>query len=192
MERAGDRAVWVVIGLLLTIMVVFIGLRLVTDVPNVLSGTLPDPEAFERRYAEYPWLAYAHILPGAIYLGIAPFQLWRGFRNRHLPIHRRMGRVALVAGLISGLFAIIFGLFLSFGGVLQATASIVFGVWFVTGGAPRRAGRCGGRPPALRDSPSPLRGRPSADKGNSIRAITAEWTHGLSGARSAGLAGEPA
>jgi uncharacterized membrane protein YozB (DUF420 family) len=132
MEHAADRVVWAIIGVLLAIMVVFIGIRLAIDVPNVLSGTVPDESDFEYRYTAYAWLAYAHILPGAVYLAIAPIQLWRGFRNRHLPVHRRMGRVAIVAGITSGIFAILFGLFQSFGGVLQATAAVVFGVWFIT------------------------------------------------------------
>ena len=132
MERVSDRAIWVVIGILLVIMAVFVGLRLVTDVPNVLSGTLPDESEFQYRYAAYPWLAYAHILPGAVYLFLAPFQLWRGFRNRNLMRHRRIGRIAIVAGLTSGVFGVLFGFFLSFGGTLQASASVVFGAWFVT------------------------------------------------------------
>ena len=132
MERVADRAIWVAIGLLLVIMAVFIGLRLATDVPNVLSGAVPDESEFESRYAAYPWLAYIHILPGAVYLSLAPFQLWRGFRNRNLKRHRRIGRVALVAGLISGVFGVLFGFFQSFGGTLQASASVVFGAWFVT------------------------------------------------------------
>ena len=131
-ERVADRAIWVAIGLLLAIMAVFIGLRLATDVPNVLSGAVPDESEFESRYAAYPWLAYIHILPGALYLSLAPFQLWRGFRNRNLKRHRRIGRVALVAGLTSGVFGVLFGFFQSFGGTLQASASVVFGVWFVT------------------------------------------------------------
>ena len=132
MERGADRAFWVAIGILLVTMAVFIGLRLVTDIPHVLSGELPDESEFEYRYAAYPWLAYAHILPGAVYLTLAPFQLWRGFRNRNLRRHRRIGRVALVAGLTSGVFGVLFGFFQSFGGTLQASASVVFGVWFVT------------------------------------------------------------
>ncbi len=131
-ERVADRAIWVAIGLLLVIMAVFIGLRLVTDVPNVLSGAVVDESEFEYRYAAYPWLAYAHILPGAVYLSLAPFQLWRGFRNRNLRRHRRIGRVALVAGLISGVFGVLFGFFQSFGGTLQASATVVFGLWFLT------------------------------------------------------------
>ena len=132
MERGADRAIWATIGILLLIMAVFIGLRLATDVPSVLSGELPDVSEFQYRYAAYPWLAYAHILPGAVYLSLAPFQLWRGFRNRNLRRHRRIGRVALVAGMTSGVFGVLFGFFQSFGGTLQASASVVFGLWFLT------------------------------------------------------------
>lgn len=45
--------------------------------------------------------------------------------------HRRIGRVALGAGLVSGVFAIAFGFFMSWGGTAQAAASVVFGVWFL-------------------------------------------------------------
>ncbi len=125
------RAAWIVIALLTTIVLVFLVIRLVVDVPNIASGTLPSESDFEHRYARYPWLAYAHILPGVVFLLIAPFQLWRSFRNRDLQRHRRLGRVGMSAGLLSGVFAIIFGFFQSFGGTLQASASLVFGLWFL-------------------------------------------------------------
>ena len=115
----------------MAIVIVFAGIRLATDVPNIASGTVPDESEFEHRYTAFAWLAYAHILPGIVYLLLAPIQLWRGFRNRHLRWHRRIGRVALAAGLLSGLFAIVFGWFLSFGGILEATAAVVFGVYFL-------------------------------------------------------------
>ena len=122
---------WGLIGLLTAIVVVFFALRLLTDVPNVASGIVPDPDSFENRYARFPWLAYAHIVPGVTYLLIAPFQLWRGFRTRHFRLHRRIGRVAIVAGLLSGVAGVSFGLLMAFGGALQAAASVVFGTWFV-------------------------------------------------------------
>ena len=130
-HAAVARPLWIALVVLLLVVVVFFALRLVTDLPNILSGTVPDEESFEYRYATYPWLAYLHVVPGVIYLSLAPIQLWRGFRNRHLAWHRRIGRVALVAGLVSGVFAIAFGFFLSWGGTLQAAASVVFGVWFL-------------------------------------------------------------
>jgi len=108
-----------------------VAIRLATDVPNIVSGSIPPADSFEHRYARYPWLAYAHILPGVVYLVLAPIQLWRGFRDRHLRWHRRIGRVTLVAGLTAGVFAIGFGAFLSFGGLLEASASTLFGAWFV-------------------------------------------------------------
>jgi uncharacterized membrane protein YozB (DUF420 family) len=125
------RAAWIVIALLTTIVLVFLLIRLLVDVPNIASGTLPSESDFEHRYARYPWLAYTHILPGVVFLLIAPFQLWRSFRNRDLQRHRRLGRVALSAGLLSGVFAIIFGFFQSFGGLLQASAAVAFGLWFL-------------------------------------------------------------
>lgn len=118
------------IGLLLIVMV-FFAIRLVVDVPNVLTGTIPDESLFEHRYARYPWLAYAHIVPGVLFLLIAPFQLWRSFRNGDLERHRRLGRVALTAGMLSGAFGILFGFFQSFGGLLQASAALAFGTWFL-------------------------------------------------------------
>ena len=75
----------------------------------------------------YPWLAYGHIAPSIVYLLLAPIQLWRSFRNRHLKWHRRIGRVAITAGLVSGISAALFGLLLSYGGALQASAAVVFG-----------------------------------------------------------------
>lgn len=125
------RPLWVTLILLVATVMVFFAIRLVVDVPNVLTGNIPDESTFEHRYARYPWLAYGHILPGILFLLIAPFQLWRSFRNRNLQRHRRLGRIALTAGLLGGLFAIVFGFFQSFGGLLQASAAVVFGIWFL-------------------------------------------------------------
>lgn len=129
-DRPARTAIWVALGILVTIVLVFVGIRLATDVPNITSGRLPDEAAFEYRYAVHAFLAYAHILPGVAFLLIAPFQLWRRFRNRHLRLHRRLGRVALGAGLVSGVFAIVFGGFQAYGGIGEASAAVAFGAWF--------------------------------------------------------------
>lgn len=119
-----------VLALLIAITVTSFALRLVIDVPNLVAGTVPE-DAYDRRFVEHPWLAYLHIVPGVVYLLGAPVQLSRRFRTRHYDVHRRLGRVLLTFALLSGVFAIAFGLPFAFGGSGTAAATLVFGVWFL-------------------------------------------------------------
>jgi uncharacterized membrane protein len=77
-------------------------------------------------------LAYLHLVPGAVYLLFAPLQLAYRIRSRHYTFHRRLGRVLATAGIISGVFALIFGGLFSWGGLPEASAAVVFGLWFLT------------------------------------------------------------
>ena len=124
-------AVQIAVGLLLLIVVWSVVARFVIDMPNLAAGTLPEDE-FDHRYVEQPWLAYLHIVPGAVYLLLAPLQLAYRIRSRHYTFHRRLGRVLATAGMISGVFALIFGGLFSFGGLPEASAAVVFGLWFLT------------------------------------------------------------
>ena len=72
-----------------------------------------------------------HIVPGALYLLLAPLQLAYRFRSRHYTFHRRLGRVLAGAGIVAGVFALIFGGLFSFGGLPEASAAVVFGLWFL-------------------------------------------------------------
>ena len=125
-----QRAIVIVLGALILIVLVFFGLRLGVDVPNLAAGTVPE-DPYERRYVEHPWRSYLHIVPGVIYLLGAPLQLSRRFRSRHYGVHRRLGRVLLGAALLSGVFALAFGVPFAFGGFWQAAATVVFGLWFL-------------------------------------------------------------
>jgi hypothetical protein len=129
--RALRRVTWTSIGLLTAVVLVFVAIRLSQDVPALVTGEKPPVDSFERRYADHPFLAYAHILPGVIYLLIAPFQVSRRHRRADLARHRRLGRVALVAGLVTGAFAIAVGVIFPFGGVTEASASVAFGLYFL-------------------------------------------------------------
>jgi hypothetical protein len=79
------------------------------DVPSLATGTLPDDQ-YAARFVRHPWLTYLHIVPGALYLVGATLQLAYWFRRRHYTFHRRLGRILLAAGLITGLFAVALGL----------------------------------------------------------------------------------
>ncbi len=128
--RGRLRTVGTIVALLIAIVFAFFAIRLSVDVPNLAAGTVPE-DAYDRRFVEHPWLAYLHIVPGILYLVGAPLQLSRRFRTRHYTVHRRLGRVLLSLALLSGVFAIAFGVPFAFGGSWEAAATFVFGVWFL-------------------------------------------------------------
>lgn len=130
-SRRSRRAVWVTVLGLVVIVLVFFAIRLIVDVPHVVRGTLPTPSAFERRYTEHPAPAYLHMIPGVVFLVGALFQLSRRVRRRHLVLHRRLGRVLVIAGLLAGLVALVIGVWFPYGGAAEATATVVFGLYFV-------------------------------------------------------------
>lgn len=120
----------VTVAILIGIVLAFATIRVLVDWPNILAGTVPDDE-YAERFVAHPWLGYLHIVPGVLYLLGAPLQLSRRFRTRHYDVHRRLGRVLLTFALISGTFAIAFGLPFSWGGATEASATAVFGTWFL-------------------------------------------------------------
>ena len=130
-ERSLRRGAWAALITCIAVVTVFAGIRFSQDVPALVTGELPAEDTFERRYAEHTVLAYAHIIPGLVYLGIAPFQVSRRFRRGRLGRHRRLGRVAVAAGATTGAFAIAVGLVFPYGGGAEASASVVFGIYFL-------------------------------------------------------------
>ena len=122
---------WPLVLALTFVVLVYAAVRLSSDVPNLLGGTPPPADSFDRRYFDHPVVAYAHIGTGVVYLLGALVQLSRGFRERHRAMHRRVGRVVLSAGLLAGVYAIVFGLAHSWGGAGEAAATVVFGSWFL-------------------------------------------------------------
>lgn len=120
-----------ILGFLILTVLVFAGIRLSLDIPNVVNDVTPSPDSFERRYAENPVLFYAHILPGIAFMMVAPFQVSARFRTRRIMRHRRMGRIALSAGAVTGVFALLVGTLLPFGGFAEGSATVVFGIYFL-------------------------------------------------------------
>ena len=124
------RGVQVAIGLLLVVVMASVVNRFSIDVPHLAAGTIPTDD-FDRRYVAHPWLAYLHIMSGVLYLFLAPLQLAYRFRSRHYTFHRRLGRMLAGAAVISGVFALIFGGLFSYGGLSEASATVVFSLWFL-------------------------------------------------------------
>jgi hypothetical protein len=119
-----------VCAVLITVVLVFAGVRIAVDLPYLRDGRTPDRAAFEYRYVTHAALAYTHILSGVVYFLAAATQLSARIRRRHRALHRRLGRVAILAGLIAGVSAVLFGVQFAIGGVLEASATVVFGTAF--------------------------------------------------------------
>jgi uncharacterized membrane protein len=129
--RRPIKALRVVVGILVLIMLGAVVRRMVIDVPNVIAGTLPEA-TYDVRFVRHHWIAYLHIGPGALYLLGACLQLAYRFRGRHYTFHRRLGRVLVGTALLSGVFAIVIGILFPFGGIVHGAAAVVFGLWFIT------------------------------------------------------------
>jgi uncharacterized membrane protein len=99
-------------------------------VPHLRAGTTPD-EVYVRNYVEHPVPALLHVVPGLIFVLGALFQVSARFRRRHLTLHRRMGRVLVVAGIVSAVSALYFGINHPFSGLSEASAAVVFGSWML-------------------------------------------------------------
>jgi uncharacterized membrane protein len=77
-------------------------------------------------------LTLVHILPGLVFIILAPFQFSKKIRQRNIARHRRMGRIVLISGIIAGITAFIMSLAMpSIGGVNQAAATLLFSVFFL-------------------------------------------------------------
>jgi uncharacterized membrane protein len=86
--------------------------------------------ALDAAFAQKPVLTLIHIIPALVLVSLVPFQFSRSFRNRHLRIHRWMGRTIVVLGLIIGFSAL--GLLRSpIGGVLEVSAILTFDAVFL-------------------------------------------------------------
>lgn len=104
---------------------------LTESIPHLTAGTLPDDDPYTRNYVLHPLPAALHIVPGLVYLLGAPLQLSARFRRKHLTFHRRLGRVVVPAGMTAAAFALVIGVTHPFGGAIEGSATVVFGLWFL-------------------------------------------------------------
>jgi len=94
-SKPARRLLWFAV-----IFLVLIGVAAVTRSSLVLiwpqrfSGSSSNPAAaLDAGFARHVALTFIHILPGALFLALAPFQFVPNVRQKHLQFHRWMGRV---------------------------------------------------------------------------------------------------
>jgi uncharacterized membrane protein len=60
----------------------------------------------DEAFAEKRVLTLIHIVPALLLVTLVPFQFSRSFRNRHLRVHRWIGRTVMMLGLVIGISAL--------------------------------------------------------------------------------------
>jgi len=118
---------WIAVAISVLVMLVFGLFRIgATFQPSV------DSSDFGVRYVQHPVVGLLHMIPGLLYLTLAPLQFIARIRNRHINFHRRFGRILVTLAIISGVYALIVNFVLPvFGGVVTQTATVFWGVIFL-------------------------------------------------------------
>ena len=86
---------------------------------------------FDSRFAAHPVVTLLHVVPGAIFLILAPLQLSSLIRSRRIGFHRWSGRALLFAGFAAGSTGLYFGLLMPYGGPREAGIILLVGGLFL-------------------------------------------------------------
>jgi uncharacterized membrane protein len=104
-----------------------IRLRLI-DAPPHSEADLAE---VDNKFGNLRFTTLLHVIPGGLFLLLAPIQFIPAIRNRYLRAHRWLGRALLIAVLISGAAGLFFGVFHPIGGVREAIGIVIFGTFLV-------------------------------------------------------------
>ncbi|HEY4195815.1 MAG TPA: DUF2306 domain-containing protein [Mucilaginibacter sp.] len=129
-DSKAERWLWGI-----TVFLVLIGIGIVVHRLLVLSS--PAKFASSRSpipdngFAEHPILTRIHIIPGLIFMLLAPLQFIKRLRTGYPRVHRFMGYIVLTSGIIIGTTALIMGYIMAIGGITETSAVTVYGVLFL-------------------------------------------------------------
>ena len=99
---------------------------------DVAERRRPEVEALDRKFTVHRRAVLLHVVPGALYLLLAPLQFVPAIRRRNPAVHRWNGRILLVLALLSIVPGLYFGLLLPFGGWGETIVVALFGGLFIT------------------------------------------------------------
>jgi uncharacterized membrane protein len=125
------RAITVIV-----VVLVLIALTVATRRALNLAGitkTYVNPKfgASDKGISLHPVLTFVHIIPGALFVILAPLQFIPKIRSRYLRFHRWSGRILVALGLVIGISALIMSFTSSIGGANETAATTVFAILFL-------------------------------------------------------------
>jgi len=86
-----------------------------------------DLSIFDGRYGAHPLATVLHILPGGLFLLLAPLQFSSRARSRFIQFHRWSGRLLVLAAITAALTGLYFGLFMPFAASGESVLIALFG-----------------------------------------------------------------
>lgn len=131
-SKSAGRLVWTAVVLLTLIGVAAVTRRsLVLLWPTTFAGKYAPAAALDTGFARHMALTFIHILPGGLFLSLGLLQFAPGIRRNHLQVHRWMGRVLVICGLIVGMSALIMSFKMNIGGPNETAATTLFAIIFL-------------------------------------------------------------
>lgn len=131
-SKSAIRLLWTGVVFLAVIGVAAVTRRtLVLLWPNAFGLNSSPAAVLDRGFAKHLTLTLIHILPGALFLLLAPLQFVPSIRQKHRQIHRWMGRALVVCGLIIGISALVMSFKMNIGGPNETAATTLFAIVFL-------------------------------------------------------------
>src|SRR5215469_14116782 len=130
--KSASRMVWAGVILLGLIGVAAVTLRMVVLLwPGTFTRNGSPAASLDAGFQKHTVLTLIHILPGALFLVLLPFQFVGSIRQKHLQLHRWMGRCLVVLGLVIGISALVMTYTMNIGGANETAATTLFGILFL-------------------------------------------------------------
>ncbi|HEY6991790.1 MAG TPA: DUF2306 domain-containing protein [Bryobacteraceae bacterium] len=126
------RIVWTITLFLMLIGVAIVVRRSLTlFTPSPAPSNFPEAAQMDTGFARHRLLTMLHITPGLVFILLAPLQFVRRLRSRKPKLHRWIGRIVLVAGLIIGSSALVMSPQMAIGGPNESAATMLFAIVFL-------------------------------------------------------------
>jgi uncharacterized membrane protein len=125
------RALWTITFLLVLIGIAIVFRRMQHLLAAPAPPNFPEAAALDTGFGRHPLLTTVHIVPGLLFVLLAPLQFVQRLRSRKPRLHRWTGRVVIISGLIIGTTALIMSPQMAIGGPNETAATMLFATFFL-------------------------------------------------------------
>ena len=107
------------------------GVAILVMIGLVMSALHYAMPSYNPGFKRYPTATILHIVPGALYLGLAPLQFMRFVREKWIHIHRALGWALSVCAMLVGTTAFFMAMIFPFSGVAESISVGFFASLFL-------------------------------------------------------------